>query len=76
MVSNGFPNVTTSGQQYNVGEKPSVILYTYINLHAGTPKPQFFLSVRIFGSVESLRMSHVGIPFRMIELETTPGVLL
>ena len=45
MVSNGFPNVTTSGQQYNVGEKPSVILYTYINLHAGTPKPQSFLSV-------------------------------
>ena len=38
MVSNGFPNVTTSGQQYNIGEKPSVIVYTYINLHAGTPK--------------------------------------
>ena len=28
-------------------------------------------SVRIFGSVESLGMSHVGIPFRMIEFETT-----
>ena len=26
MVSNGFPNVTTSGQHYNIGEKPSVIL--------------------------------------------------
>ena len=37
MVSKGFPNVTTSGQQYNIGEKPSVILYTYINHHAGTP---------------------------------------
>ena len=46
MVSKGFPNVTTSGRQYNIGEKPSVILYTYINLHAGTPKPQsFFLSL-------------------------------
>ena len=33
MVSKGFPNVTTSGRQYNIGEKPSVILYTYINLH-------------------------------------------
>ena len=43
MVSKGFPNVTTSGQQYNIGEKPSVILYTYINLHAGKPKPQYFL---------------------------------
>ena len=33
----GSPIVITSGQQYNIGEKPSVILYTYINLHAGTP---------------------------------------
>ena len=48
MVSNGFPSVTTSGQQYNIGDKPSVILYTYINLHAGTPKPQSFLSVEEF----------------------------
>ena len=44
MVSKGFPNGVTLGQQYNIGEKPSVILNTYINLHAGTPKPQSFLS--------------------------------
>ena len=30
----------TLGQQYNVGEKPTVILYTYINRHAGTPEKQ------------------------------------
>ena len=29
--------VVTLGQQYNTGEKPTVILYTYINRHAGTP---------------------------------------
>ena len=29
--------VVTLGQQYNVREKPTVILYTYINRHAGTP---------------------------------------
>ena len=29
--------IITLGQQYNVGEKPTVILYTYINRHAGTP---------------------------------------
>ena len=29
--------VVTLGQQYNVGEKPIVILYTYINRHARTP---------------------------------------
>ena len=28
----------TLGQQYNVEEKPDVILYTYINRHAGTPE--------------------------------------
>ena len=36
---NGFPYgmVVTLGQQYNFGEKSTVILYTYINRHAGTP---------------------------------------
>ena len=28
----------TLGQQYNVGEKSTAILYTYINRHAGTPE--------------------------------------
>ena len=30
----------TLGQQYNIGEKPTVILYTYINRHAGTQEKQ------------------------------------
>ena len=29
--------VVTLGQQYHAGEKPTVILYTYINRHAGIP---------------------------------------
>ena len=29
--------VVTLDQQYNIGEKPTVMLYTYINRHAGTP---------------------------------------
>ena len=39
---NGFPYimVVTLGQQYNIGEKPTVILYTYINRHAGTSEKQ------------------------------------
>ena len=32
--------VVTLGQQYNIGEKPTVILYTCINRHAGTPEKQ------------------------------------
>ena len=34
---NGFPDGSNLGQQYNVGEKPTVILYTYINHHAEPP---------------------------------------
>ena len=30
----------TLGQQYTIGEKPTVVLYTYINRHAGTPEKQ------------------------------------
>ena len=30
----------TLGQQYNIGEKSTVILYTYINRHVGTPEKQ------------------------------------
>ena len=33
----GSPMVVTLGQQYNVGEKFTVILYTYINHHAQPP---------------------------------------
>ena len=32
--------VITLGRQYNIGEKPTVILYTYIDRHAGTPEKQ------------------------------------
>ena len=32
--------VVTLGQQYNIGEKPTVILNTSIKLHAGTPEKE------------------------------------
>ena len=38
MVSKGIPNVVTYGQQYNIGETPTVVLYIDINHHVGTPK--------------------------------------
>ena len=45
MVSKGFPNnVTTSGRQYNIEEKPSVIPYTYyINSMQGQQNHNTFL---------------------------------
>ena len=77
MVSKGFPNVITSGRQYNIGEKPSVILYTYINLHAGTPKPHPFnlrvldysvviwsyMILEKFGEATKLKTPHIAVPF-------------
>ena len=35
---NRFPMQITLGKQYNVGEKPTVILYIYINRHARIPE--------------------------------------
>ena len=38
LLGEGFPIVVTLGQQYNnVGERPIVILYTYINHHTRLP---------------------------------------
>ena len=34
----GSPMQIALGPQHNVGEKPTVILYIYINRHAGTPE--------------------------------------
>ena len=36
-IQTGSPMGVTLGQQYNVGEKTTVILYTNVNRHAGTP---------------------------------------
>ena len=44
MVSKGFPNVTTSGRQYNIGEKPSVIL-TLISMQGHQNHNPFYLRV-------------------------------
>ena len=46
MALKGFPNGITQGQQYNIGEKPTFTLYTYINHHVGTPK--LFLTFSAF----------------------------
>ena len=37
----------TLGKQYNVGEKSTVILYTYINRYAGTPENCYIKSTNI-----------------------------
>ena len=62
---NGFPVVVTLGQQYNTGEKPTVMLYTYINRHAGTPdknKNKNILSVFVFSSHSFCTSSSLDVP--------------
>ena len=58
--SNGFPDGSNMGQQYNTGEKPTVMLYTYINRHAETTpdKNDFFPHNR-----GMLRRSRCGLIF-------------
>ena len=74
MVSKGFSNVVTSGQLYNIGEKPTVILYN-INHHVGTPKQKAYLLYSIFG----LRVPDYGTVimwFREIKLKIRFGVVI
>ena len=54
MVSKGFPDVMTSGRQYNIGEKPSVILYTYINLHAGKPSVILYTYINLHAELSKV----------------------
>ena len=60
--------VVTLGQQYNVGEKPTVVLYAYIiNRDAGTPdknKTKTFLVHNKIGLLIILR-SRVSRPMAM-----------
>ena len=50
VVSFPLNNNNNKGQQYNIGEKPTVILYTYINHHVGTPKQkQTIVIIQFFG---------------------------
>ena len=55
MVSKGFPNVTTSGRQYNIGEKSSVILYTcntLISMQGHQNHNPFYLRVLDYSVVD------------------------
>ena len=67
--------VVTSGQQYNVGEKPTVVLYTYINRHAGiniktkTEGRMFLLVFLLFAHTQRmLRASRILMLNRVLAL--------
>ena len=49
----------TLGQQYNVGEKPTVILYIYINRHAGTPEKTLKINQRQNGTPSNMVVIYI-----------------
>ena len=49
-ILTGSPMVVTLGQQYNVGEKSTVKLYTYINRRAGTLLSNYVIRCSISGT--------------------------
>ena len=60
MVLKGFPNGVTWGQQYNIGGKPTVTLYTY-TYHVGTPK-HTVCCVCVFSSRSLWTSSSLDVP--------------
>ena len=48
------PMVIILSQQYNTGEKPSVMLYTHINRHAGTPNKTKNKSIVVHNYIDRL----------------------
>ena len=63
MVLKGFPNGITWGQQYDVGEKPTVTLYTYINHRVGTPKQNQTCYYTVFLDYKSSRLRYIIIQY-------------
>ena len=63
MISEGFLNVVISGERYTIGEKPTVIpvLYTYINRHAGTLKPQSSRNTVSLGIIQNILTKSSGL---------------
>ena len=60
MVLKGFPNVVTWGQHYNIGEKPTVILYTNIDHHVGTGhQNKLRLGIHVWSKSSGLRCSNM-----------------
>ena len=53
--------VVTLGQQYNVGEKPTVILHAYINHHAQPPIITQHNCKRIVPMSIAVPSNHTGI---------------
>ena len=71
--------VVTLGQQYNVGEKPTVILYTYINRHAEPPNIakhktlQYIVTIYNNSPIEPYKNSGLG---QQSNLGEEPTVIL
>ena len=69
--------VATLGQQCNVGEKPTVILYNYIDRHGGTPnKTKQKLFFFFFPSNSFWTSSSLDVPAGVTQEESHTGFLI
>ena len=72
--------VVTLGQQYNTGEKPTVmLLYTYINRHEGTPdktQNKNIVYVCVFSSHSFWTSSALDVPAGVTQEEGHTGFLI
>ena len=72
--------VATLGQQYNIGEKLTVILYTYIDRHAGPPnkksKRQCSACVCVFSSHPLWTSSSLDVPAGVTQDEGHTGFFI
>ena len=71
--------VVTLGQKYNVGEKPTVIIYTYVDRHAGTPDRPYlttFVRVCVFSSHSFWTSSSLDVPAGVTQEEGHTGFLI
>ena len=65
--------VVTLGQQYSIGEKPTVILYTYINRHDWIEKRRKIKEKRENSKVEGVSSS--GVPGRLLHYNNHMRIL-
>ena len=77
----GSPMVVTLGLQYNVGERPTVIRYTYINRHAAgspttTKTKDNTVCVCVFSSHPFWTSSSLDVPAGVTQEEGHTGFLI
>ena len=68
--------VVTLGQQYNVGERPTLILYTLINRHAGPPNTTNTKDYTLHNKKVVIIYDSIGLGLSTVKCRGEPTVIL